>query len=373
MTGNSAATLPELLSRACHCLQEGRLTEAEEMYRALLDRFSHLAEAHFQLGLTLSTQGRREEAISCYERALVIRPDYIEAHYRLGNALAHLCRFDAAISSYERALALKPDYAPAHDTLLFALLYSSARSIQEICSAHTRYAEQCERPLMPLWPRHANTRDPGRRLKVGYVSPDFREHPVTSFIAPILGHHAASQIESYAYYNHTWQDAATARIRAAADHWVPCSMLSDEQLAERIRADGIDILVDLAGHTVGNRLLVFARKPAPVQVSYLGYPATTGLKAMDWRLVTTETDPEGAEQWHSERLYRLPRSLWCYRPPDTEEVSTETPARTAGHITFGSMNNIAKVSDATVRVVGNTQAGAGIAAGADERRRRDRR
>jgi predicted O-linked N-acetylglucosamine transferase (SPINDLY family) len=125
--------------------------------------------------------------------------------------------------------------------------------------------------------------------------------------------------------------------------------MTDEQLAARIRMDGIDILVDLAGHTVGNRLLVFARKSAPVQVSYLGYPATTGLQAMDWRLVTAETDPEGAEQWHSERLYRLPRSLWCYRPPETAvEVKGETPARSAGYITFGSMNNIAKVSDTTV-------------------------
>jgi predicted O-linked N-acetylglucosamine transferase (SPINDLY family) len=139
-------------------------------------------------------------------------------------------------------------------------------------------------------------------------------------------------------------------LKRHVDHWVPCQHLDDEALAARIHADGIDILIDLVGHTRGNRLLVFARKPAPVQVSYLGYPATTGLTAMDWRLVTAATDPAGAEQWHSERLYRLPRSLWCYRPPEVAgELKSETPARAAGPITFGSMNNIAKVSDAAIQ------------------------
>jgi predicted O-linked N-acetylglucosamine transferase (SPINDLY family) len=232
---------------------------------------------------------------------------------------------------------------------LLILNYLPSAAGDTICLEHKRFGERFERPLMPRWPRHDNARDPERRLKIGYVSPDLRLHSVAFFMEPILEYHDRDAVEIYCYYNNTVQDEVAKRLQGHADHWIPCVDMNDEDLAARIRADGIDILVDLAGHTGANRLTVFARKPAPVQVSYLGYPATTGLKAMDWRLVTEDTDPIGAERWHTERLYRLPRSLWCYRPPlNVPAVSPVTAARENGYITFGSMNNLAKVSDATV-------------------------
>jgi predicted O-linked N-acetylglucosamine transferase (SPINDLY family) len=168
---------------------------------------------------------------------------------------------------------------------------------------------------------------------------------------PVLAHHDKTRVEVFCYYNDHRQDEVMQRLKLFADQWLPCQDLDDDTLAARIQADGIDILVDLAGHTAGNRLAVFARKPAPVQLTYLGYPATTGLEAMDWRLVTADTDPPGAEVWHSERLYRLPRSLWCYRPAaDNPQVSPSVPAARKGYVTFACLNKLAKLSDATVRV-----------------------
>jgi predicted O-linked N-acetylglucosamine transferase (SPINDLY family) len=253
------------------------------------------------------------------------------------------------MESLHKALTLQPGLAMAYDSRLLALNYLPEATPAAIYEEHRRYAAQFEAPLQPSWSAPTNTREPARRMKIGYVSPDFRLHPVAFFIEPVLAHHDRREVEVYCYYNNTLQDAVTARMQAYADHWLPCQGTTDEALAARIRADGIDILVDLAGHTAGNRLLVFARKPAPVQVTYLGYVATTGLTAIDYRLSHIDADPAGAERYNSERLYRLPRSLWCYRPPlDMPAVVTETPARRSGHISFGSLNNIAKVSDPAV-------------------------
>jgi predicted O-linked N-acetylglucosamine transferase (SPINDLY family) len=185
------------------------------------------------------------------------------------------------------------------------------------------------------------------------MSGDLRQHSVAYFLEPVLAHHDRRAVEVHAYATGLTQDAVTDRLQGLVDHWTGCTGLSDDALAGRIRSDGIDILVDLSGHTGGNRLRVFARKPAPVQVTYLGYAATTGLSAMDYRLTTAVVDPPGQEAYHSEALYRLPRSLWCYRPSaEAPEVNRETPAARHGVITFGSMNNIAKVSPETVALWG---------------------
>ncbi len=276
-----------------------------------------LVQAHNNLGIAYFEQGKYDDAVASYQRALAVKPDYARAHCHLGNAYCKQGRNTEAVASYRRALALEPDYAEAYDNKLFALNYLPSMHLETLLSVRRRYSAQFEAPLRAAWPNHTNRRDPERRLKVGYVSADFRLHSVAFFMEPLLAHHDKRAVEVYCYYNHTLQDAVNERLQAHADHWIPCKDLSDAELAARIQADGIDILVDLTGHTRGNRLLVFARKPAPVQVTYLGYPATTGLSAIDYRLVTADTDPPGAEAWHSERLYRLPRSLWCYRPaPD---------------------------------------------------------
>jgi predicted O-linked N-acetylglucosamine transferase (SPINDLY family) len=234
--------------------------------------------------------------------------------------------------------------------MVLSLNYLPAISPELVHAAHLGYGERFEGPLRGSWPVHANGCNPERRLKIGYVSADLRQHSVAFFMEPVLAHHDKTQVEVFCYYNDVRQDAVTERLKGHVDHWRPCKHLDDAALAAQVQADGIDVLVDLSGHTARNRLPVFGRKPAPVQVTYLGYPATTGLKAMDWRLVTAATDPEGTERWHSERLYRLPRSLWCYRPAaDSPAVEAVLPAVRKGYVTFGSLNNLAKLSEATIR------------------------
>jgi protein O-GlcNAc transferase len=326
-----------------------RPDEAIASFRQALALKPAYVEAHYNLGTMHLTVGALDEAMSCFNRALVLQPGFALARLNLGNTLLRQGQADLAMGVLDQVVGQQPGLATACDSRLCALNYLPTSTPTAICEEHRRYAGRFETPLKPEWRGHDNSRDPDRRLKLGYVSPDLRAHSVSFFVEPLLANHDRREFEVHCYYSNTLQDAVTARLRAAADQWIPCQGLSDAQLAGRIRADGIDILVDLAGHTTGNRLLVFARKPAPVQVTYLGYPATTGLSAIDYRLVTADTDPPGAEAWHSERLYRLPRSMWCYRPLATRPAgAAATPARRSGHITFGAMNNLAKVSDGAV-------------------------
>jgi protein O-GlcNAc transferase len=333
--------------------KQGKINEAVACFRQSTILDPRNAEAYFNLANALLLQRRPDEVAAACSQGLALKPRSADGHHYLG--FAHLFRGDpdAAIASCEGALECKPDDARAFDTLLCAMLYRARSTPGEILAAHRRYAAQFETPLKAQWGPHHNHRDPGGRLKVGYVSADFRTHSVAFFIEALLAHHDRSTVETYCYHTHGVRDAVTERLATLADHWVPSAGLSDGDLAERLRADEIDILVDLSGHTGFNRLLTFARRPAPVQVTYLGYPATTGLSAMDYRLVTWETDPAGSEAWHTERLYRLPRTLWCYRPgPDCPAVGGETPASRNGFVTFGSMNNLAKISEETIAVWG---------------------
>ncbi len=309
---------------------ERQWEDAARCFREAVRLNPGYVEAHYNLGCVLMKQRSHAEAMNCFDTVLSLRPDYGDALHNRGHCLLLLGRGDEAPAHFERCLALQPGVALAYDSWLFTLNYLASTRPAAVVSACRRYAEQFEAPLRPSWPMHTNSRDPERRLKVGYVSADFRLHSVAYFMEPLLAHHDRDAVEVYGYYNNTREDAVTARLQARVDHWLPCKGMADEELAARIQADGIDILVDLAGHTAGNRLLVFARKPAPVQVTYLGYPATTGLSAIDYRLVTADTDPPGAEAWHSERLYRLPRSLWCYRPaPDDAGGRWRRPRRGA--------------------------------------------
>lgn len=331
------------------CIDQGRLEEAAACCRQAIALNPDSAVAHYNLGLASFNQGKLDDAEAAYLRALALKPDYVNARVNLALLYINMGRLAEAMACYRTALEVQPDSALARGTLLFTMLFQPRYSPAEIFEEHRRFAEYCERPLMPSWRRHGNSREPGRRLKVGYVSSDFRNHSVAYFIEPILSRHDKTQVEVFCYYSHAKYDQVTRRLVASADHWIPCKAMTDEQLAERVRADGIDILVDLGGHTMHNRLLAFARKPAPVQVTYLGYPATTGLSAMDYRLTTLEIDPPGQESWHSEKLYRLPRSLWCYRPPeDRPEIAASAPSARTGVITFGSLNAFAKISDATL-------------------------
>jgi predicted O-linked N-acetylglucosamine transferase (SPINDLY family) len=353
-----------------------RREEAIEQFRRALELKADPAPVYANLGIAYQNLGRTDEALRLYMKAIELDPANAELYHNLGTIWSSVGATDRASRCFEQAVQLRPDFAAAYDSALLCRLYTGEP--EPAATSVRGYALRFEAPLRDAWPRHRRARAASRRLKVGYVSPDLRRHSVGYFIEPLLAQHDRDRIEVCCYYNHGTHDDVTERVMRHSDHWLDCLGLPDADLAARIHADEIDVLVDLAGHTAGNRLLVFARKPAPVQVSYLGYPATTGLQAMDWRLVTAATDPAGSEAWHSERLYRLPRSLWCYRPPATAgEVQGETPARTVGAITFGSMNNIAKVSDAAIatwsgilkRVPGARLVMTGLADGAQRRMR----
>jgi protein O-GlcNAc transferase len=331
--------------------QQDRWGEAIAHYRKAVALRSDIAEIWSNLGSVLGREAHYDEAEACCRKALELKPGLVEAHYNLGVVLTGLGRVEEAAACYQRALAIRADYIDAQRNSMFLSLYRGASTPAEMDAAHRRYAERIESPYKGRWAAHANTPDPDRRLRIGYVSADFRFHSVAFFIEPILAHHDRERFEVFAYHNSTIHDATTERLMSHVAHWRSCKALSDEALAERIRADGIDILVDLAGHTFGNRLEVFARRPAPVQVTYLGYPVSTGLSAIDHRLTTEAIDPPGSERFGSEALYRLPRSLWCYRPPvDVEPIGRPAPVTRGGFITFGSTNKLAKLSGDTVRV-----------------------
>jgi predicted O-linked N-acetylglucosamine transferase (SPINDLY family) len=331
----------------------GQLDAAAASFRRLLAIKPDSAEGHNNLGNALKEEfGQIEEAMASFHRALAIKPDLAEAHYNLGNALKELGQIDKAVASYCQALAIKPDYVDAHSNLLLAMHYSERYSPAGIFAEHQAFAAQFEQPLKTRWEPHGNLLDPRRRLRVAYVSPDFRNHAVAFFIEPVLAHHDKNEFEVSCYYNFPRHDPVTERLRGTADRWLDCAHLSDDELAQRIRDDGIDILVDLAWHTAHNRLLTFARKPAPIQVTCFGFPATTGLTAMDYRITDGYADPPGmTEHLHTETLRRLPKLFWCYRPHENSPpVIDHPPVDDKGYITFGCFNNYAKITDAALKL-----------------------
>lgn len=327
-----------------------RGAEAIACFQQAILRKPDLADAHNNLGVAYKEHGRFDEAVACFEQAIALRPMFAEAYNNLGSTLKDQGKPDQSRAQFERAIALAPNYAAAHNNLLLSMQYAAGITPEQLFALHLRFADQFEPALAAQRMQHIPASERARRLKIGYVSPDFRRHAVAFFMEPVLARHDKTEVEVFCYYNHTIEDEFTARFRADADHWIACSGMSDQQLAERIYADGIDILVDLAGHTAGNRLLAFARKPAPVQVSYLGYPSTTGLRSIDYRLSDNHAEPPGlSERFNVETLWRLPEIFCCYAAhPLSPPVTGHPPSDDKGYITFGCFNNYAKVSDATV-------------------------
>ncbi|MEE8429319.1 MAG: tetratricopeptide repeat protein, partial [Gammaproteobacteria bacterium] len=323
----------------------GQVDQAVACYERALELQPDWAEAHNYLGIVLLIQAKVEEAIHSCKRALSLKPDYAGAHLNLGNALQVAGRPEEAIRSYEQALKLQPDFAAAQNNLLGTINHSSQYTPADIFNKHVEIAKLQEQALAKHIKPHTNLRDPERRLNIGYVSPDFREHSVAYFIEPILAHHDHERFEIFAYYNNNQNDPVTQRLQGHCQHWRNITTLSDDDTTELIRRDEIDILVDLSGHSAANRLLVFARKPAPIQVAYLGYPNTTGMTAMDYRLTDGWADPIGAsESLYTEELVRLPQGFLCYGPPADSPPVHKLPALETGSIMFGCFNNSAKIT-----------------------------
>lgn len=343
------ARLLNNLGAALNC--QGKLEEAVACQRRALELKPDYAEALNNLGVSLNHLGRLDEAAACCRRALELRPEFAGACCNLGNTLKNQGELDEAIACWRRALELSPSSAETHSNLLCALLYHPDYDARTIFEEHRRWNEQHAVPLAGSMRPHHNDRSPERRLRIGYVSPDFYGHPVGRFILPVLESHDHTGFEIFCYASVTMPDGVTDRCRTAADVWRNTPGQSDEEFAELVREDRIDVLVDLTMHTAGSRLLAFARRPAPVQVCYLAYCGTTGLDAMDYRLTDPYLDPPDAERrLSSEEPWRLPETYWCYWPVVSMPSPGELPALGAGHVTFGCLNNFCKLNEPLLEV-----------------------
>ncbi len=328
---------------------QGRLDEASAAYRRALQIRPDYAEARSNLGIVLNNQGRLDEAAAEFQRALQIRPNYSEAQNNLAIVCKDTGRLDEAIVCYRRATIAEPANSGAHSNLIYTLHFHPAHDGASIAEEHRRWERAFAEPLQKYHRPHVNSLDPERRLRIGYVSPDFRNHVICHFLTPLLEAHEHAAFEIFCYASVMRPDGITGRMKKTADVWRDVLGVPDEALAERIREDKIDILVDLTQHMADNRLRAFACKPAPVQVAWLGYPGSTGLSAMDCRLTDAHMEPEGATWSESvETPVRLPDSWFCFNPVDEYPEPGALPALRAGHVTFGCLNNPCKVNEAVL-------------------------
>ena len=337
---------------------QGKLDAAVESFQRALAFKPDFAEAYSNLGLALQKQSNMDEAIACYNKALSIKPDYAEAYNNLGLALQEQGKLDEAVDSYRKALALRPIYPKAHSNLLFTLSFYS-KCLPDTHLAEARhYGDNVMAKVQPYtsWPVYPeNTAQRGMLpLRIGLVSGDFRAHPVGFFLEGILANLNRARVELVAYSMSPQEDELTARIRPCFVAWNIIVGLSDEAAARKIHDDGIHILIDLTGHTASNRLPMFALKPAPVQVSWLGYFATTGLPTIDYLLADSVSVPETHREHFTETVWYLPETRLCFTPPAnrTGLELTPLPALQNGYITFGCFQNLTKVNDTVLAAWG---------------------
>jgi len=361
----------------------GELTRAEELLRAALERKHDFPEAHVALSNVYDSQENLAAAATALEVALKQRPDYGGAWYNYGFVLWRLERWSAAEAALRRAIEIDPTFLPALHLLgnmfrgdsrigealeifgaarklaperfdlesmeLHSLNLSDEISEDALSARHRAFGARLEKSYPPRFAPFRNSRDPQRRLRIGYVSSDFNLHPVAWFMIPVLERHDRAAFEAYCYSTNSKTDEATRQLKSRADAWRDAAKISDPELADLINRDAIDILVDLTGHAGIIRLGVFAEQPAPVQFTWLGYLNTTGLTRIQYRLCDAHTDPPGlTDHLHTETLIRLPNSQWCYRTFLAVDHATEPPFRRNGFITFGSFNHAPKLSP-TVR------------------------
>jgi len=331
-------------------LQESRyFSEAIDCYKKALEIDPANALAHIDIGTAYREKWQLDEATRYFRKALELDPKNADAFFNLGTVQLMQSRIDEAYVSYRSALSLNPELLLAYQSLIMIMHYDSRYDPETIFFEHVRFAGQFAEPLYPSDVSYPNEKSALRKLRVGYISPDFRMHSVAYFIEPVIGTHNRDRVEVFCYSDVAKKDEVTDRLRKLSDHWQDIRGLSDEKVSTLIREEEIDILVDLAGHTANNRVLVFARKPAPVQVSWIGYPSTTGLSTIEYKIVDHYTDPPGmTEQYYTEELIRLEETFLCYHPEkDAPEIYVPSVCR-EGAVTFGSFNNYAKVAHEVV-------------------------
>jgi len=326
-----------------------RYDEAEAMATKTLELAPDLAEAHGNLGIMFKMQGNYKKAEYHFKEALKSQPKNAKLMNHLGAALLFSNRPEEAVAMLQKAIEIDPDFHQAHSGYVYALNYFEEYSQQEIFKAHCEWGGQHSKGIKDQnwdWIE----RDPGKKLRVGFVSPDFKAHVVSLFMQQLFKNYDKDQFEFYGYAEVDNPDGYTNKFMNLLDGWRTTVGVTDEMVYETIKNDKIDILIDLAGHTTGNRLTVFTMKPAPLQVSYLGYMNTTGLNTIDYRFTDGWVDSAGSEQFYTERLYRLPNSFTCYEPIDPCPPVVETPAIKNGYITFGCFNNSNKLTPRVIKL-----------------------
>ena len=332
-------------------LAKNKFEEAVLSYQRAILINPALSEAHYNLGIAWQAQNKLDEAIASFRRTIELQPKFVESYCNLGNALRARGLLDEAVEYYRHALAIKPDYANAYSNLLFLLSYHAMISPLDYLSLARGWELAC----VPDKIRNAAQEKvfsrsslSGRRLKVGYVSGDFRKHAVSYFIEQIFASHDRSQIELFAYSNNRTRDSVTERLNSLTEHWIPIAALSDDEVCARIQADNIDVLIDLSAHSAHNRLGVFARRAAPVQATYL-YFASTGLSEMDYWIGDDVLSPPELNNQFCETIWRLPRVWLSYKTLNEAPTSGWHPA-SDGTIWLGSFNNLGKITPHTLQL-----------------------
>lgn len=326
--------------------ERGQYVEAAQRFRRAIDSDPEFIEALLNLGASLRYCEELTEAISCFDRALGLEPENKKGHNYRGLTLLEVGRVEEGLAALRRALQLDPAYTRARSNYLFGLNYDPKLTGPQMLAEHLAFDEQYRATPSRSF---ANVRDPERRLRVAYVSPDFKRHSCAFFIEPLLAAHDQRTVEVVCYCDVHLSDAVTERIKRNVPHWRDTSKMLDHEFIQTVLDDRIDIIVELAGHTGNNRLSALAARLAPIQISWLGYPCTTGLSAIGYRITDALADPVGMTDGHySETLIRLPRTFLCYRPPDEAPATGPLPSLSGGPFTFGSFNNLPKVNDAVV-------------------------
>jgi predicted O-linked N-acetylglucosamine transferase (SPINDLY family) len=309
------------------------------------------ADGHNNLGIAFCRDGDADAAIAEFKLALGLKPDYFEVYNNLGNACKDQGSLDEAIEAYRAGSRLNPNDLVVHDNLIYAMHFHAGSQATEIDKEHRRWNRLHAAPLASSIQRHDNDRDPDRILRIGYVGADFREHCQSLFLLPLMANHDRTNFKIHVYSNVTNPDPIMELFKTYCDGWRNIVGIPDEQAARMIREDRIDILIDLTLHMAENRLLIFARKPAPVQASWLGYPSATGLQTMDYRISDPHLDPGGADESGApERVIRLADTFWCYRPMSDEPGINALPALSRERVTFACLNNFCKVNDGVLEL-----------------------
>jgi protein O-GlcNAc transferase len=323
---------------------QARLAEEQAKLAQTPTRWFGAPQSPSRLAGTAEAEKKRAEAMACYEQAVRIQPDYSDALSNLANGYLNQGRQDEALACFRKALAARPEDPVLHSAVLFASHYPASYD-PDACFAETlRWAEKFADPAARLQAPQPVARDPDRRLRIGYVSADFRSHVVGRYSEAVVAAHDRDAFEVFCYANVPQADPVTERIKAAADHWRVIAGRSDADTAQQILQDRIDLLFDLSGHTMANSMGVFVRKPAPIQVTHFGYPSSTGLATMDYRITDGFCDPPGqTERWHTEKLVRLPETFWCYVPWASPEIGP-VPAQRAGEVAFACACILSKVT-----------------------------